>query len=116
LLIFLTFWEVVVIVNMKYESSLIHCTLCTLTYICNFGLLCFLSWLFMTNWTLLFSNQTTIEKCDKERFATTGIKSFNYYNRGSYANFVNVFGKNPLFWFLPIAANYKGNGIIFDSV
>ncbi len=116
LMIFLTFWEVVVEINMNYEASVLKCTLCTLTFICNFGLLAFLSWLFYSNWTLLFTNQTTIEKCDKERFATTGIKSYNYFDQGCYRNFTSVFGSNPLFWLFPLAANYKGEGVIFDSV
>jgi len=115
LIIFFTFWEVVVQTNLKYESSLIKCTVITFAYMCNFGMLCFLSWLFFTNWNLLFTNQTTIERADKERFATTGIKSFNYYDLGTYRNFTSVFGKFPLFWFVPICPNLKGDGVIFDS-
>ncbi len=116
LMIFLTFWEVVLEVNLNYETSFLNCLICTLTFICNFGLMTFLSWLFCTNWNLLLSNQTTIEKSDKERFATTGIKSFNYYDQGTYRNFTSVFGSNPLFWLIPFAPNYKGDGVIFDSV
>jgi hypothetical protein len=115
LIIFFTFWEPVIAINLDYEESILRCTLFTMTYICNFGMLSFLSWLFTTNWGLLLSNQTTIEKSDKERFATTGIKSFNYYDQGAYRNFTSVFGKNPLFWLLPLAPNYRGDGIIFDS-
>ena len=116
LMIFLTFWEVVVEVNLNYEASFSKCLLCSLTYMFNFGLLTFLSWLFCNNWNLILSNQTTIEKSDKERFATTGIKCFNYYDQGTYRNFTSVFGSNPLFWLMPFAPNYKGDGVIFDSV
>jgi hypothetical protein len=115
LIIFFTFWEVVIAINLDYEESILKCTVLTMTYICNFGMMCFLSWLFGNNWSLLLSNQTTIEKSDKDRFATTGIKSFNFYDQGSLRNFTSVFGSNPLLWLLPLAPNYKGDGIIFDS-
>ncbi len=115
IIIFFTFWEVVIETNLRYDSSLYTCCLYSFTYICNLGMLAFLMWLFTTNWTLVFSNQTTIEKSDKERFATAEIKAFNYYDRGLYKNFVSVFGENPLFWFLPVFSNRKGDGLIFES-
>ena len=115
LIIFFTFWEVIIEVNMRYDTTILQCSLVTFAYMANFGMLCFLSWLFCSNWTLLFSNQTTIEKSEKERFASSGIKASNYYDQGVYRNFTTVFGRLPFIWFLPFAPNYKGEGIIYDS-
>jgi hypothetical protein len=115
LIIFFTFWEVVFEVNMRNDSSLFKCCFYTITYIINFGMLSFLTWLITTNLSLVLSNQTTIERADRERFATNGTKSFNCYDLGVYRNFQSVFGSFPILWLLPIYANYKGQGIIFDS-
>jgi hypothetical protein len=79
-------------------------------YVANMGLLCFMTYLLSANYNLVLSNQTVIEKADKDRFGTV---KFNFYDKGKYYNFVSVFGKNPLLWLLPFNANLKGNGIIY---
>ena len=79
-------------------------------YVSNFGLLCFMTYLLNANYYLVMSNQTVIEKADRDRFGTA---KFNFYDKGKYHNFKSVFGDNILFWFLPFSPNYKGKGIIF---
>lgn len=115
LIIFITMWEVVIGVNMRYDSTIFKCSFITFVYICNFSMMCFLSWLFYTNWNLIVNNVTTIERADKLRFGeTSGITNFNKYDQGGFKNFAAVFGRNPLFWIFPIKANNKGQGIIFE--
>ncbi len=114
--IFLTFWEVIIDINFRYDTDFITCCFITFVYVCNFAMLSFLSWLLSTNWDGLITNQTTIEKADKERFSTSGVKFHNYYDQGCFKNFLSVFGRNPLLWFFPIAPNTKGEGIIFENI
>lgn len=111
--VFMTFWQTVLAVNIDESSSIYLCITVTLTYILNFGLLCFLTYLFIVNWTCVLNNQTIIERSDKERFSSKEVTT-NYYDLGYYKNFTAVFGKNPLLWFLPISPNYKGEGIIYE--
>jgi hypothetical protein len=115
LIIFLTLWEVIVEINLRFDADFINCSFITFVYVLNFAMLCFLTWLLSTNWSGLIANQTTIEKADKERFSTSGIKFHNYYDHGAYRNFTSVFGTNPLLWLIPCAPNTKGEGIIFES-
>jgi len=115
LLVFCTFWEAVMLNNLNDDSSVLLCSLYTFIYIMNFGLLCFLTHLLNVNCSLVFNNQTVIEKSDLERFPDCKPHTQPYY-QGLYKNFTLVFGNNPLFWFLPINANYEGGGIIFESI
>jgi hypothetical protein len=109
LLIFLTFWEVVLIVNTGGYNILLG-IMYSFMYVSNFGLLCFMTYLLNANYYLVMTNQTVIEKADRDRFGTA---KFNFYDKGKYHNFKSVFGDNILFWFLPFNPNYKGKGIIF---
>jgi hypothetical protein len=56
-----------------------------------------------------------IEKCDRDKFISSKKSWINEYDQGCYNNFVAVFGKNPLIWFLPIYANYEGEGIAYKK-
>lgn len=107
-----TYWEVLVNDNMNYNTYLIEVFFCFFVYVANFGLFSFLLWLFYSNWTLVFTGQTVVEHSDRERFPS---KSINIYNLGYYKNFITVFGKNPLVWFLPFFPNYEGDGIVFET-
>lgn len=113
LMVFFTFWETVVNLNMRFDSNLQNCVLVTFAYLVNFGMLIFVTYLFMLNWEFVFNNITCIEKADRDKFPAG--KSFNCYDLGCFRNFLCVFGYNPLFWFLPINSNLKGDGIIFES-
>jgi hypothetical protein len=113
LIVFLTFWEVVIGINLNFNSDLYMCTLISFIYVTNIGVLIFMTYLFFLNWELVFTNQTVIEKVDRDRY--TNKKIYNPYNRGAYKNFTTVFGNNPLCWFLPINPNLKGDGIIYES-
>ena len=79
----------------------------------NIGLLSFLLWLDMVNWSNLLSGMTVIENSERKRFPST--KSVNIYDMGAYRNFTNVFGKNPLVWWLPFFNNTDGNGYVFET-
>lgn len=55
----------------------------------------------------VFSNSTTLEHLEKRRNSKN-----NPYHLGWAANFTQVFGSNPLFWFIPLATS-KGDGLSF---
>jgi hypothetical protein len=112
LLISLSFWEVLVNYNMNYNANLIFIVYVTFVYFINIGLMAFLFWLLIVNCGLLFSGQTIIEQADRERFPS---KAHNIYDMGWYRNFTNVFGTNPLVWFIPFFHNNHGKGFIFET-
>lgn len=114
LIVAFTYWEVIVNAQVNNETSLFMCWISLFIYLCNFGLLGFLSWLILVNWRLAFANLTVIENSDRERFPST--KALNIYDLGCYRNFCSVFGDNPLVWFLPFGANTKGEGIVYDNI
>ena len=113
LLVALTYWESVIDYNMNYDSNVAECWFCISIYILNIGLLSFLLWLDMVNWSNLLSGMTVIENSERKRFPST--KSVNIYDMGAYRNFTNVFGKNPLVWWLPFFNNTDGNGYVFET-
>mmetsp|Transcript_7559 Transcript_7559/g.14082 ORF Transcript_7559/g.14082 Transcript_7559/m.14082 type:complete len:86 (+) Transcript_7559:39-296(+) len=55
-------------------------------------------WLFHIS--LMSSNTTTIEHCEKRRSEDTAKVS--PYNLSIWQNFKGALGKNPMFWMLPI--------------
>jgi hypothetical protein len=112
LLISLSYWEVVLNYNLNYDTSLFMVLYVTFVYFCNIGLMMFLFWLLIVNCGLVFSGLTIIEQAEKERFPS---KSTNIYDLGWQRNFVNVFGSNPLVWFIPFFANLKGKGLLFET-
>ncbi len=63
------------------------------------------------NWKILFLGQTKIEAVERKRFPS---KIKNKYDIGYYRNFTNIFGNNPLFWFIPFFPN--GNGFVFELI
>jgi len=113
MIIFLTFWEVVINYLYSSETGIISTTLICVCYSINFGLLIFVSYLFNYNLSLVFANETIIERADKERFSEGLNIKFDKmntsnsisYDKGNYKNFTEVFGSNPLLWFLPYRNN-----------
>eukprot|EP01016_Furgasonia_blochmanni_P043153 TRINITY_DN5816_c0_g1_i8.p1 TRINITY_DN5816_c0_g1~~TRINITY_DN5816_c0_g1_i8.p1 ORF type:complete len:191 (-),score=31.52 TRINITY_DN5816_c0_g1_i8:486-1058(-) len=61
------------------------------------GLLIMLGLFFSFHIRILLQNTTTIETLEKQRSGT--VKS---YDCGPYNNFIQVFGKNPWLWLLPM--------------
>lgn len=114
LIITFSYWEVLVNTNMSHSYNLFDCWVPLFVYLCNFGLFCFVTWLILVNWRLAFNNLTIIENADKEKFPSS--KTLNIYDLGLYRNFCNVFGNNPLFWFMPWGANTEGSGLVFDNI
>lgn len=57
---------------------------------------------------LVTENRTTLEYCEKSRNHVN-------YNMGFRTNWINIFGKNPLFWFLPFFPNRDQNPLEFES-
>merc|ERR1712137_795036 len=43
-----------------------------------------------------------------------GSRAGNIYDLGSRANFEQVFGKDPLYWFLPVSTT-QGDGVYFPN-
>jgi len=113
-IILASYWEAVVGYNISNTASLGLAYIVTFSYVSGLALLGFLIWLTVINWRLALQNQTVIENADKERFPSS--KSVNIYDLGLYKNFVHVFGRNPLYWFLPFNANYDGQGLIFEKI
>jgi hypothetical protein len=110
----LTYWEVLLNVNLNHTSNIGEVFFVSFVYISNLGLFGFLLWLFTVNWRLVLSGQTVIENADRERFPST--KALNIYDLGCYRNFTTVFGKNPLVWFIPFFPNYDGEGLVFETI
>jgi hypothetical protein len=108
-----TYWEVIINANLNHFTETFIISYTIFIYVMNLGLFSFLFYLFWINWKLAFLGLTVIENADRERFPS--IKSENIYNLGYYKNFQKVFGKNPLTWFLPICANYEGEGIFYEK-
>jgi len=62
-----------------------------------------------THFRLIFYNMTTIEHIEKRsRFS-------NLFDLGTWRNFAEVFGNNPLLWFLPVWSS-KGDGLAFITL
>jgi hypothetical protein len=111
LIIFVTFWEIVFKTYANVDSGLrILSAFYFFVYLLNFGFLCFMVYLFRANYGLVLSNQTVIEKAEKEKFGQT---KFNFYDKGKYNNFKAVFGESPFLWFFPFNINDKGKGLIY---
>lgn len=121
-MVLFTFWEVIIEVMMSNEASLTKCVLCSFAYLCNAILFAFIAFLFWTNGRNVVYNITTIERSDQMRFGNSISNGYKKkrsdiiykYNKEIYSNLVDVFGRNPLIWFLPIYSDLKGEGIIFD--
>ena len=109
-----SYWEAVICYNISKTTSLGLCFITTFSYVCGLGLFGFLIWLAIINWKLALTNQTVVEHSDKERFPSS--KSENIYDLGLYKNICSVFGENPFIWLLPINANYKGHGYVFETI
>jgi hypothetical protein len=109
-IIFFTFWEVIFKTYFMNTRNIIVSAFYLFVYLLDFGFLCFMVYLFKANWKLIFSNQTVIERAEREKFGQT---KYNFYDKGKYSNFVAVFGENPLFWFFPFYINEKGKGLVF---
>jgi hypothetical protein len=113
LIVALSYWEIIVNLNMRNDSNILLIWYTLFVYVVNFGLMSFLIWLFWHNWALMFSGQSVIENSDRERFPSKDWE--NMYDLGYYKNFTAVFGTNPFVWFLPFFSNYEGEGIFFET-
>jgi hypothetical protein len=112
LIIVFSYWESIVAYNFSYDSNIGNCWFVFCIYLLNIGLLSFLLWLALMNWKNLFLGQTIIEASERKRFPS---KMKNKYDMGYYRNFTNVFGTNPLLWFIPFFPNENGNGFVFET-
>lgn len=62
----------------------------------------------ITHYVYISTNQTTIEVMEKKG------KRGNIYNLGWRRNFTEIFGDNPLLWFIPVATS-KGDGLTYPT-
>lgn len=73
-----------------------------------FGFTIFHFWLILTA-------KTSLEYCEKwkkmEESEKNNVNDLIIFDEGFYKNFVNVFNKNPLFWFFPFGINEEGQGL-----
>ncbi|GAM26957.1 hypothetical protein SAMD00019534_101320, partial [Acytostelium subglobosum LB1] len=63
----------------------------------------------------ILKNTTTLEHMEKKsRFSRPSTTKFSVYDKGQYQNWCQVFGSEPLKWFLPIAPRYTlSSGMIY---
>lgn len=59
--------------------------------------------------TLVLAGKSTVENCGRNK-----MKKFDY-SLGCARNFLAVFGKNPLLWFLPVIVNAHEDGVTFTQ-
>lgn len=89
-----------------------------LTFVCymiNCGMLIVISMFFRFHLTLIRDNMTTIEHMDKKRGAEARSEAVNY-DMGVYYNFIQIFGKNPWLWLLPVflsSGRPVGDGVVW---
>jgi hypothetical protein len=111
-IVFALFWETVLNCLYSHDVDLISTVFVCMCYTFDIGLMSFTFYLLNYNFNLVFSNETIIERSDKERYMDNidndnGINiSGNYntysYDKGPYKNFTDVFGENPFLWFIPV--------------
>lgn len=61
----------------------------------------------------MFNNVTTIENLDAERKKVPVTKEYNF---NMYQNWISVFGKNKILWFIPLnldSGKPEGDGVVF---
>jgi hypothetical protein len=66
---------------------------------------------------LVMQNMTTIEWMDKKRSGDTQKENINY-DMGVYYNFIQIFGKNPWLWLLPVtlkSGKPVGDGVVWPQ-
>ena len=63
---------------------------------------------------LVCSNSSTLDNLERQRNPNAGP---NVYDVGTYENFLQVFGTNPLLWALPVAPGEykKGDGVMWTK-
>lgn len=61
----------------------------------------------ITHYVYICMNQTTIEVMEKSK-----QRGGNMYNLGRAHNFKEIFGDNPLLWFVPVFTT-KGDGLSY---
>ncbi|CAG9329296.1 unnamed protein product [Blepharisma stoltei] len=62
---------------------------------------------------LILTNSTTIEQMDKKAVNRIGI-----YNKGTWRNWIQVFGQNPWLWLLPMTGatgKQIGDGVVWNN-
>jgi len=77
-------------------------------FACMIMISCLLTIFLMFHTMLVLKGKSTIEQCDKK-------KKIPNYDRGIRKNFLTVFGKNPLLWFLPVKVHDDEEGVNFNE-
>ncbi|KAJ6251925.1 protein s-acyltransferase 16-related [Anaeramoeba flamelloides] len=75
----------------------------------------FLTRLILRHTRFVFKNLTTIENYHEKKDKGTRKETPNIYDLGKWKNTQQVFGKNPLFWCLPVRYGIKGDGYTFKT-
>jgi len=86
-------------------------------YLINTGMFIVVSMFFRFHVTLVIQNLTTIEHMDRKRGNEARNEVVNY-DMGVYYNFIQIFGKNPWLWFLPVtlkSGKPVGDGVVWPQ-
>jgi hypothetical protein len=106
LLISATMWKSVVEICESKNFELEFQVLVGISYLSNLVLSIFLVVFCGFHFYLIAQGLTTIEFREK----MTVKFDESPYDKGCLQNFLNVFGRNPLIWFVPISKDFLGNG------
>lgn len=111
------FRNVIFIFDRRFEAPFNPYYLTVICYLMNLGMLIVVSMFFKFHITLIAQNMTTIEHMDRKRGAESKNDSGNY-DMGMYYNFIQIFGKNPLLWLLPVfmkSGKPVGDGVVWPQ-
>jgi palmitoyltransferase len=95
------------------ETPFFPTVLTLLSYVLNGILLTIMSFFFSFHVKLVISNMTTIEHMEKKR-----NNEVTNYDMGLYYNFVQIFGKNPYLWMIPVfmrSGKPIGDGVVWPQ-
>jgi len=101
------------IIQNSFQGHFYPNYLTTVVYIMNAVMICTLGIFFRFHVKLVFQNMTTLEHMDRKRDSLIKNDMPNY-DMGPYYNFIQVFGRNPLYWLLPF--NLRGGKPVGDGV
>jgi len=109
--------QIVFIIDNRFSVPANPYYLTVIFYLINTGMFIVVSMFFRFHVTLVIQNLTTIEHMDRRRSDGARNEIVNY-DMGIYYNFIQIFGKNPWLWFLPVtlkSGKPVGDGVVWPQ-